>query len=93
MVRIFKHAIGRRALTEGGAPELCRKDVSVPKCPSEFAAKLISEAAAPAVKRMTAIEARLAQGRDVPPCDAAWRDNRLAEIRKCEDIAKTGGDA
>ncbi|ATG47609.1 hypothetical protein CEW89_08485 [Celeribacter ethanolicus] len=91
---IFAHSLGREAIAEGWAPELLAgvRNMKKRAWPRNFQVDQIKKAAEDPMRKMREIERRLSQGLDVSSGDAAWRDRRLAVIRKCEEIGNMGGD-
>nr|WP_319250491.1 hypothetical protein [uncultured Celeribacter sp.] len=92
---IFANRLGQEAIADGWAPELLVgvRDMKKRAWPRPFQVTQIKRDAEGPTRRMRDIERRLAQGLDVSASDVAWRDRRLAIIRKCEEIGRMGGEA
>ncbi|RWR31344.1 hypothetical protein D2T31_04920 [Sinirhodobacter populi] len=88
MRAVFGHALGQNAVAEGWAPELLEYLSSKRLWPNSYAVMKIKEQADGSVRRLTIMEERMAGGVELSREDGAWRDRRLAQIRKCRDIAE-----
>lgn len=84
---VFSHPLGQDALAQGWAPELLGEVKQSRRFPNSFVATRVRDRAAGAVRQMQNIEDRLARSGEVPAPEAAWRDRRLAVIRRCQAIA------
>ena len=84
---VFAHAIGRAALDEGWAPELLEHLRRHRAWPTPYVLSSLREAGDGPARQMARIEDELARHGECSPTASAWRDRRLAMIRKCEGIA------
>ncbi|WP_028716896.1 hypothetical protein [Paracoccus sp. J39] len=85
---VFAHACGQTALAEGWAPELLAELRKTRRWPGGWTLKTVRDAAASAVRRLQDLDARLAREGEIGPADREWRDQRLAAIQRCREIAE-----
>jgi hypothetical protein len=88
ILSIFRNALGQAALKAGWAPELLEQvKAKRGEWPGPWTVTKIKESADGAMRRLEDIELRLSHDDEISKEDAMWRDQRLAAIRKCQDIA------
>lgn len=93
---VFAADLGRRALSEGWAPELLRHLRETRLWPGSFAVERVRETGRENDRRTRAVQAAIDGGRFVPEADRAFLDRRGAAVRRCEEIAelvRIGGEA
>ena len=91
MRKVFASPLGAEALAGGFAPELLehlRRFREWPK--GAWTMARIREAADDPRRMLEDIELRMARGEVPTPAEAAFRDKRLAAIRRCEEIRALG---
>jgi hypothetical protein len=87
MLKVFAHATGQEAIQKGWAPELLKFIKVAREWPGAWSlSKLRAEADNP-TRRLEDIELRMSRGEQIPPEELAFRDRRLAALRRCQDIA------
>ena len=84
---VFRHAVGLDAIEGGYAPELMAALRRERRWPSPFIITRLREQAAGPLHELARIEAALARGEDVGAQAKSFRQRRLAQNRKCQDIA------
>ena len=88
ILSIFRNALGQGALKAGWAPELLEQvKAKRGEWPGPWTVTKTKESADGAMRRLEDIELRLSHDDEISKEDAMWRDQRLAAIRKCQDIA------
>lgn len=85
---VFAHACGQAALAEGWAPELLAELRKTRRWPGWWVLKTIRDAAARSVQRLQDLDARLAREGELAPADREWRDQRIAALQRCREIAE-----
>lgn len=85
---VFAHDCGQAALAEGWAPELLAELRKTRRWPGGWTLKTIREGAGAAVRRLHDLDARLARDGELAPADRVWRDQRIAAVRRCREIAE-----
>ncbi|SOH93357.1 hypothetical protein SAMN06273572_10233 [Monaibacterium marinum] len=90
MRAVFSSATGLEAIQGGWSPELLGQVRRTRKWPGRFALTQIRNGADDNVRLMRRLEERIATGAALEGADQAWRDRRLAALRKCEEIREMG---
>lgn len=90
--KVFAHGVGRDAIREGWAPELLSQVRKHRLWPNDFVVKQCRDQAVQAVRQMRDLDDRLERGETIAAEQVRWRDNRLAQVRKCEAIAAMAQD-
>lgn len=85
---VFAAALGSDALAGGWAPELLAELRRNRRWPNAWTVTQIKTEAEANVRQLRALEGRLARGEDLGPTEAAWRDRRVAMLRRCQEIAE-----
>lgn len=85
---IFAHACGQAALSEGWAPELLAEVRKTRRWPSGWTLNTVRDGADRAVRRLQDLDARLAREGEIGSADRHWRDQRIAALQWCRDIAE-----
>ncbi len=86
--KVMSSPLGREALAKGWAPELLAHVKAVREWPGNWTVTKIKESADRAIGRLGDIELRMSRSEDVGADDLRWRDERMAQIRRCQDIAE-----
>lgn len=87
MLKVFGHAMGREAIEKGWAPELLKYLKAAREWPQAYSQTLIKRKADNPVRRLEDIELRMSRNDPISSEDEAFRNHRLAALRKCKDIA------
>ena len=93
MRSVFAAEVGKAAVREGWAPELLENLRRNRKWPTPFVVRQIKEMADDKVRRLIKIEEAMANGYEPSEVDRKYRDQRLAVIRRCEDLGKMDAGA
>lgn len=85
---VFANALGADALAGGWAPELLAELRRNRRWPNAWTVTQIKTDAEANVRQLRNLEGRLARGDVLGPTEAAWRDRRVAALRRCQEIAE-----
>lgn len=88
MLKVFGHPMGREAIEKGWAPELLKYLRASREWPQSYSQTLIKRDADNPVRRLEDIELRMSRNEPISSEDEAFRNRRLAALRKCQGIAE-----
>lgn len=84
---VFAHDVGRTALAGGYAPELLKHLRVHRTWPKHYAIRTIEQEASGNISTLRRLDRQIADGGDLTPSEAGWRDQRKAIIHRCNEIA------
>lgn len=84
---VFANALGAEAIAGGWAPELLAELRRNRRWPNAWTVTQIKTEAEASVRQLRGLEGRLVRGDNLGPTEAAWRDRRVALLRRCQEIA------
>jgi hypothetical protein len=89
ILKVFAtHHLVPEALAKGWAPELLRQVTAERGIwPGDWTCSRLRTAGIDHARRLEDIELRMSRGEQIPPEEVAFRDRRLAALRRCQDIA------
>ncbi|MCD9148506.1 hypothetical protein [Pseudophaeobacter flagellatus] len=89
ILKVFAtHHLVPEALAKGWAPELLRQVTAERGIwPGDWTCSKLRNEGIEHARRLEDIELRMSRGEQIPPDQLAFRDRRLAAMRRCQDIA------